>query len=252
MLELFDPAKEDEYDEDPEYSDLFEPALWLIHQAHDIRLDPTVDYNRDRQQRLEQANLGVLDHTFGVWRIYVNWQTTWAQKIPPHHMAVEFGAKGMGGIRRASTEWRLVGIISPYLTMRTCWNCAHGNPIVNGRFDERGYWVSVNKDRVEATMRQLREERPDMTDEEFAQVLFGMDEIPDRVPAVWPHHPCSKCGEYDWFGDCSGVIARPEDFQRDCAESLAIVTGDDVHATTMREIHDPTGRRATRYAQTAV
>jgi len=210
-------------------------------------------------QRLDSANLGVLSHTFGIWRIYVNWSTAWAQKIPPHHMAVEFGVKGLGGWKRSSTMWRLVGIISPYMTMRTCWSCGRGNPIVNGKFDERGYYVAVNVDRVESTLRDLQGVRPNASRQDLAQALFGCDEIPDKIPAVLPHHPCGgklptgkMCGEYDWFGDCGGAIARPEDFQRDCAEALALVTGDDIHATTMRQIHDPTGQRVTRYAHTTV
>jgi len=251
-LRLFDPALEDDYDEDPEFSDLFEPALWLVHEQYDIRLDPTVDYKKTVGERMDSANLGVLQHTFGNWRIYVNWQTVWAQKIPPHHMAVEFGSRGLGGERRSSTVWSLVGIISPYLTMRACWNCARGNPIVNGQYDDNGYYKEINRERVDAALAEMRLTDPTVTEEEFADVTFGADRIPTRIPAVLPHHPCPACGEYDWFGDTGGVIARPDDFQRECAETLALVTGQDELAVEMRKIHDPTGQRPTRFAQTTV
>lgn len=241
QLLLMDQDAEDEYDEDPEFSDLFEPALWLIHQHHDIRLDPTVDYKRDAQQRMDTANIGVLSHTFGPWRIYVNWSTDWAQKIPPHHMAVEFSAKHTtSGRSRNSTEFRLVGIISPYLTMRTCWNCGRGNPKINGEYSDDGYWVNVDRDKIAAAV-----QAGNITWEEG-------EDFPERVPAVLPHHACIKCGEFDWFGDVQyGATARPEDFQRDAAESLAIVTGIDSIATSMRMTHSPAGGKA-GFARTTV
>lgn len=241
QLILMNQGDEDLYDEDPEYSDEFEPGLWLIHQHHDIILDPTVDYKRDERQRLDSANLGVLSHTFGCWRIYVNWQTVWAQKIPPHHMAIEFGAGGMGGVKkRASTEWRLVGIISPYLTMRTCWSCGRGNPSINGRYTDDGYWVRVDRDKIAAAVHA-----GNITWEEG-------EAFPDKVPAVLPAHACVRCGEYDWFGDTQfGAVARREDFQRDAAESLARVTGISSIATSMRMTHDPSGK-GSGFATTAV
>lgn len=243
-LGLMGQDDEELYDEDPEFSDEFEPGLWLIHQHHDIRMDPTVDYKKDLGTRMDNANIGVLTHTFGCWRIYVNWSTEWAQKIPPHHMAVEFGAGHTGGMRskRASTEWRLVGIISPYMTMRTCWSCRRGNPIIDGRFNEDGYWVRADPDKIEAAV-----VAGNVTPEEAAV-------FPDKIPAVFPAHACPAvgCGEYDWFGDMQfGATARREDFQRDAAESLALVTGMDNLATDMRMTHDPTGQGA-GFARTTV
>lgn len=215
---MVDPFNEDQWEDSPEYSDEFEPALWLIHHEHDIHMDPTVDIGKTKQERLAQAQLGVLWARFNHWSIAVNWQTQWARTIPPHHMAVEY-------------KNTLVGILSPYLLMRTCWNCRRGNPVrANGDWDEAGYYSYLSP--------VMRAARPD---------------LPPRAPAVLPAHPCPAkgCGAYDWFGAPSGdVIVRREDFQRDAAEAIADKSGQHRLATEMRMSHDPETGKALGMAKT--
>ena len=204
---LVDISDDDQWEDSPEYSDEFEPALWVIHHQHDIRMDPTIDAGKTKQERLAMAQLGVLWARFGLWNIAVNWQTQWAQTIPPHHMAVEY--KG-----------ELVGILSPYLLMRTCWKCRRGNPLrSDGAWDERGYYAYLPK--------VMRVARP---------------ELAPRAPAVLPAHPCPAkgCGAWDWFGSRDGeVVVRREDFQRDAAEAIADISGNHRLAVSMRQQHDP-------------
>ena len=84
-----------------------------------------------------------------------------------------------------------------------------------------------------------------LTSEEAAQ-------LPTRVPAVLPAHPCPSCGAFDWFGDLGdGMVARREDFQRDAAEAIAVETRRDNLAVDMRIRHDIQGGQM-GYARTGV
>ena len=173
----------------PEVSDEFEPAFWVILQTNDISFDPTLS----KEQAAKTVDLGVLTAHFRPWEIHLNWSTGWAQKIPPHHMAVLWQ-----GIEQA--------IISPYLIVRTCWKCRRGSPRgPDGSWDEERMWI-----------------RP--TPEQLLQA----PDLPQRLPAVMPAYPCPggqqwypllrqyrqvRCGEYDWFGR----NARREQFQFDAA-----------------------------------
>lgn len=200
--------------EDPEISDEFEPAYWIICETHDIRMDPTIAPDKARAT----ADLGVFTAQFGRWSIYLNWQTRWAQQIPPHHLLVEYNGTP-------------VGIISPFLILRACWKCGRGQPIRDGRFTEDAYWA-----RLQPAMRALH---PDW---------------PERIPAVLPAHPCPRCGEHDWWGN-SGLIgahlATREDFQRDAAEEVARLTNTDALAREMAVVHSTTGGPQ-RYVRTTV
>lgn len=230
IILLGQDIEDESLDEDPEYSDEFEPAIWLIHHNYDITMDPTIDQGKTRDEQLAQAEIGILEADFGGWKIYVNWQLKWAQKIPPHHMGVE---------RRGV----LVGIVSPYLTMRTCWNCGRGDALHDGEWNDDRMWVKVN--------RKVLEERISAG----AITLEEANTMPARIPAVLPAHPCPKpdCKQYDWFGDMGdGLIARREDFQRDAAEALAERTGKENVAIDMRMHHDPTGEGKMSYAHTGV
>ncbi len=194
-------------DQESDYADAFEPALWLIMEKQDIRMDPTLS----KEEQLSNRDIGILSHSFWKWTIHVNWSTTWAQKIPPHHMAVHFN-----GV--------LVGIISPFLTIRTCWSCRLGDPTrtPGGQPARNGY------------------------DEKWFYITYPGSTI--KLPAVYPAHPCPECGAYDWFANTVEI----EQFQRDAAEHLAVATGDDVHATDMRVTHDPRGEGKMGYARTKV
>lgn len=201
------------WEEDPEYSDEFEPALWILLERYDIQMDPTLSF----EDSMAGRDIGVLTAKFWKWTISLNWQTVWARHIPPHHMAVEFDG----------TE---VGIISPWLTLRTCWKCRRGNPIGrDGKYSENGLWVYSKQ--------------------------IG------RVPAVLPAHPCPgrlqkvgeevvriPCGEYDWY---ASFVSR-EQFQRDAAEEVAKDTNDDTLAQEMAVVHDPSGQEKPRYVNTEV
>jgi len=213
---LITDAAFDEYDDEPDYADAFEPALWLILHQHDIVMDPTIS----QEAQLKGREIGVLEASFWKWKIFVNWQTKWAQKIPPQHMAVHFN-----GV--------LVGIISPYLTVRTCWNCRIGDPTrspggtapAKNGFDDGSYYIQTPR----------------------AQLILNPN-LPIRLPACYPAHPCPRCRQYDWFAKSVTI----EQFQRDAAEHLAVETGDDEHATDMRVTHDVMGREGMGYARTNV
>jgi len=108
-----DAATEDLYEEEsPETDQTFELALWVLAHQKDIRLDP--DLHGDEAE--VASNLGVVEGAFGgpnndLWKIEVNWnQYEWAGKMPP----------GYCRVRYADIE---VGIIGPWLTIRTCWSC---------------------------------------------------------------------------------------------------------------------------------
>lgn len=243
---MLDPSvPEDEYEEDPEYADIFEPALWLILQNHDINLDPTIDYGKTRSEQLAKAQLGVLYHSFGNWNIAVNWQTLWAQSIPPHHFAVHFCAKYEGSKSRASTGEVLVGIMSPYFLLRTCWQCRLGDPIgPDGDWNEERYYKPLNHALIDQAVSD-----ESLTPDEGAQLKT---DLIDKAPKVVPAMPCPDCEMYDWFGDLhGGIIARPEDFISDAADELAKITGLDHLAKDMRLIHGAPGEKM-RYAGTVV
>jgi len=208
---------EDEYEDEPDFADAFEPALWLLLHQHDITMDPTLS----KEDQLKGREIGVLEASFWKWKIFVNWQTKWAQVIPPQHMAVHFNGEQ-------------VGIISPYLTVRTCWNCRLGDPTrspggggpANNGFDEDSYYIKTPT----------------------AQLLMNPD-LPRRIPAVYPAYPCPRCKQYDWFARSITI----EQFQRDAAEHLAVETGEDEIATDMRVTHDVLGRDGKMgYARTNV
>ena len=209
---LPEQADDGNWIEDPEYSDEFEPALWIILQRYDISMDPTMGL----EAAMAARDIGLLTAKFGKWSIAINWATQWAQKIPPHHLAVEFNGD-------------LVGILSPWLTMRTCWSCGRGNPIgPDGKFHEDLLYVPTKA---------------------------------GPMPAVLPAHACPgrlekhnsqvirrPCGKFDWFAH---FVTR-EDFQRDAAEVVAKDTGEDYLAADMAVVHDPTGQEKPRYVETNV
>lgn len=206
----------DNYEDDPDYADAFEPALWLLLHKHDITMDPTMSMD----DQLNKRDIGLLSHSFWKWAIYVNWQTVWAQKIPPHHMAVHFNNT-------------LVGIISPFLTARTCWSCRLGDPTrkANGQPADGGFDENLMFMTLPLTQ----------------QIMHPT--WPKRLPLCYPAHPCPRCKNYDWFAS----TVRIEAFQRDAAEHLAVETGEDDFATEMRMTHDVLGRDGQMgYARTKV
>ena len=193
------------WDELPEISDEFEPGLFIVMEQYDISMDPTMG----NDQAMRNRDLGVLGASFGIvddsrkqWSILVNWQTVWADRIPPHHMGVAY-------------DGQPVGIISSFLTMRACWKCALGQPIVNGEYSDDGYY------------------RPG-----------------GKIPWVLPAHPCPRCKEYDWWGTGTSIIggiqARREDFQRSAAEHLERMTGKEGVADSMSMVHGTDGNKIIR------
>ena len=197
------------WEEDPEISDEFEPCLWVVMQQNDITMDPTMS----AEDSLRGSNIGILSASFGKWTIFVNWQLKWSQVIPPHHVGVEY-------------DGELKGVISPYLTMRTCWHCRRGNPLnSDGVYNDAGYWVYPPKGFL-------------------AKYPF----MPNKWPAVYPANPCPDCGEYDWF---AATIER-EALQRDAAEETARLTEIDKLAMDMRIKHDPMGNEGMSVAKTNV
>ena len=76
-------------DQESDYADAFEPALWLIMEKQDIRMDPTLS----KEEQLSNRDIGILSHSFWKWTIHVKWSTrsvragavAWA--ILPEHPA---------------------------------------------------------------------------------------------------------------------------------------------------------------------
>lgn len=108
-----DGELEDEFEEEsPETDQTFELALWVITHTEDFELDP--DAAGEKAEAMSQV--GMKTAHFGgdngrLWTIQVNWdQYKWSAKIPPGYCRVEYAGQD-------------VGIIGPWLTIRTCWNC---------------------------------------------------------------------------------------------------------------------------------
>ena len=192
------------WDELPEVSDEFAPALMIVLEQYDIDMDPTLSKDKDMANRdigVLSASWGIVDDSRKKWSIHLNWQVKWARKLPPHHMMVEY-------------DGQEVGCLSPFMFMRCCSFCGLGTPIVNGEYSDDGYY------------------RPKLRAPNGA-----------RIPWVLPGHPCPKCGQYDWWGSDPGEgkiqtsVARREDFQRSAGEHFERLTGQEGSADKFSVIH---------------
>lgn len=107
-----DIDKDDIVYEDWEYSELFEPALWLIMRDHSITGDSTMTQEESDQS----SQLGVFEYSWSHWKIQLNWTSAFQGQIPPNHLAV---------------YWRdqHVGTISPFQAIRICWKCRAGGMV---------------------------------------------------------------------------------------------------------------------------
>ena len=201
----------DEFDdvlEDPEFSREFEPVFWMLSEVHDIKMDPTLSAEKQR----ESANIGLLSHEWGNWRVSLNWSTHWNEDIPPHHYRVEWASKF------SKTAKEPVAVLSPYFLYRTCPFCRAGDPRAGGNFD----------------IRRLR-----MATWIPRHPLTGGPTPPD-LPACAPAHACrgpfydgkllGTCRQFDWFGEGiflgSAAIGPREVFQRECSEELERLTNE--------------------------
>ena len=203
------------YFEDPEYSNTYLPVQGLIFEGHDIVMDATLS----KDEQIRSADIGLLFAEFGPWKISSNWSPQWHGGVPPNHYLVNYNGTN-------------VACMSPFMYPRTCPDCKHGDPWDGRRYHgERlymKYWIPTFP-------------------------LTG-GPTPDMLPAVCAALPCrgpfdpgsgkllGTCGGMDWWGGGillgSAGLEPAEVFQRDCAEELARITGDNHLAITMNQPDD--------------
>jgi hypothetical protein len=191
------------YYEDPEYSNTYLPVQGLIFESHDIVMDATLS----KDEQIRSADIGLLFYEFGSWKIASNWSQKWHEGVPPNHYLVNYRGTN-------------VACMSPFMYPRTCPECRHGDPWDGRRYHgERLYmkhWIPRHPQTGAPT--------------------------PDMLPAVAVAHRCrgpfdkgsgkllGTCGGMDWFGSGillgSGQLEPAAVFQRECAEELARITGD--------------------------
>jgi len=201
--------------EDPEYSREFEPVLWLVLEDHDIRMDPTIPLEKQR----ETQDIGLLSSRFWHWQVSINWSTQWNEGVPPHHYRVRYKGEE-------------VAVMSPYFLFRTCPFCRLGDPCRNGEYDIS--WLFLYR---------YCPRHP----------ITGQETVRD-LPACAPAHACrgpywegrllGTCRRFDWFGPgmllgSQGLDPR-QVFQRDVAEELAVRTNKDRLAVEMAQPDDRT------------
>lgn len=109
QLELDDTAYEEE---DPEGEHIFYlGSMVAIHQvAKPPEVDPTISSKKQIDAGLDQ---GVLKGKFDKWEVQLNWRPVWTGKIPPRHLRVLWNGEE-------------IGVLSPYMTARTCPTCGLG------------------------------------------------------------------------------------------------------------------------------
>uniref|UniRef100_A0A6M3J2R5 Uncharacterized protein n=1 Tax=viral metagenome TaxID=1070528 RepID=A0A6M3J2R5_9ZZZZ len=179
--------------EDPEVS----PEFWPVHMIwlaqNNVVMDPTLSEQKQR----ESANIGLQVIKWDSWEVAINMSTQWHGKIPPEHFSVEFAGT-------------LVGILSPFQQVRTCWHCGLGSPRAGDSFRrDRMFVYSV-----------------------FPKLRNGQD-MPRCLPFVLPAHACRgplkdgllrrTCGAFDWFG----LTVTREEFKRSAEERLARLQDDE-------------------------
>ena len=98
--------------EDQPYSDVFACALWVVmHTKGRFSYDPTL--SKEKQRSVVDHGTFDVDGLEGGWKGTLNWTSSWFGSIPPRHL----------GVKRFDD---VLGILSCWETIRTCWHCRKG------------------------------------------------------------------------------------------------------------------------------